>query len=129
RTTMSASRRSKATMPGRCGARTPAVSGAVRCSSAARISTEGRPMKMFPRPRRFTMTLPTRSILFAGVLAAMSHALWAQTSVNDYGVHHRGSVIGDDVLYSIGGGRAVSMGPVGQMQHLGVGIGWNSNLI
>ena len=86
-------------------------------------------MKIFPRPRRFTMTLPARSILFAGVLAAMSHTLWAQTSVNDYGVHHRGSVIGDDVLYSIGGGRAVSMGPVGQMQHLGVGIGWNSNLI
>ena len=53
----------------------------------------------------------------------------AQTTIDDYGVHHRGSVIGDDVLYSIGGGRAVSMGPVGQMQTLGVGIGWNSNLI
>src|SRR5690606_35692306 len=44
-------------------------------------------------------------------------------------MHHRGSVIGDDVLYSIGGGRAVSMGPIGQMHSLGVGIGWNSNLI
>ncbi|MGB3749171.1 MAG: integrating conjugative element protein [Rhodanobacter sp.] len=68
-------------------------------------------------------------ILLAGLLAFGSGALWAQTSVNDYGVHHRGSVIGDDVLYSIGGGRAVSMGPVGQMQSIGVGIGWNSNLI
>jgi integrating conjugative element protein (TIGR03755 family) len=58
-----------------------------------------------------------------------SGVLSAQTSINDYGIHHRGSVIGDDVLYSIGGGRAVSMGPVGQMQSIGVGIGWNSNLI
>ena len=40
-----------------------------------------------------------------------------------------GSVIGDDVLYSIGGGRAVSMGGAGNMQSIGVGIGWNSNLI
>jgi integrating conjugative element protein (TIGR03755 family) len=53
----------------------------------------------------------------------------AQTTLNDYGFHHRGSVIGDDVLYTIGGGRAVSMGPVGPMQTLGVGVGWNSNLI
>jgi integrating conjugative element protein (TIGR03755 family) len=68
-------------------------------------------------------------ILLAGLLALGSGVLSAQTSVNDYGIHHRGSVIGDDVLYSIGGGRAVSMGPVGQMQSIGVGIGWNSNLI
>ena len=68
-------------------------------------------------------------MLLAGSLVLASNALWAQTSVNDYGVHHRGSVIGDDVLYSIGGGRAVSMGPVGQMQSIGVSLGWNSNLI
>ncbi|HEY9100236.1 MAG TPA: integrating conjugative element protein [Thiobacillus sp.] len=68
-------------------------------------------------------------ILLAGLLTLGSGALSAQTSINDYGIHHRGSVIGDDVLYSIGGGRAVSMGPVGQMQSIGVGIGWNSNLI
>lgn len=68
-------------------------------------------------------------ILLAGLLALGSGVLSAQTSVNDYGIHHRGSVIGDDVLYSIGGGRAVSMGPVGQMRSIGVGIGWNSNLI
>jgi len=68
-------------------------------------------------------------ILLAGLLALGSGVLSAQTSINDYGIHHRGSVIGDDVLYSIGGGRAVSMGPVGQMQSIGVGIGWNSNLI
>ena len=69
------------------------------------------------------------SLLLASVLTFTSSPLWAQTSVGDYDVHHRGSVIGDDVLYSIGGGRAVSMGPVGQMQSIGVGIGWNSNLI
>tara|TARA_R110001599_G_scaffold192503_1_gene387971 strand:+ start:92048 stop:93433 length:1386 start_codon:yes stop_codon:yes gene_type:complete len=70
------------------------------------------------------------TLLTAGlVLTLGSTAVSAQTSLNDYGFHHRGSVIGDDVLYTIGGGRAVSMGPVGPMQTLGVGVGWNSNLI
>jgi integrating conjugative element protein (TIGR03755 family) len=40
-----------------------------------------------------------------------------------------GGVIGDDVLYSIGGGRAVSMSGAGNMQSIGVGAGWNANLI
>lgn len=40
-----------------------------------------------------------------------------------------GSVIGDDVLYSIGGGRAVPMGPGANMRSLGVGVGWSSNMI
>ncbi|MBU3059642.1 integrating conjugative element protein, partial [Pseudomonas indica] len=31
--------------------------------------------------------------------------------------------------YSIGGGRAVSMGGAANMQRIGVGVGWNSNLI
>ncbi|MDD3673883.1 MAG: integrating conjugative element protein [Thauera propionica] len=53
----------------------------------------------------------------------------AQTSVNEHGVQHHGSVIGDDVLYSIGGGRAVSMGGAANMHSIGVGVGWNSNLI
>ena len=70
------------------------------------------------------------ALLTAGlVLTLGSNAVSAQTTINDYGFHHRGSVIGDDVLYTIGGGRAVSMGPVGPMQTLGVGVGWNSNLI
>jgi len=70
-----------------------------------------------------------RSILFSCLLAFAGEAPWAQTIVNEHGVHHRGSVIGDDVLYSIGGGKAVSMGPVGRMRSIDVGIGWNSNLI
>ncbi|MEE5091093.1 integrating conjugative element protein [Xanthomonas euvesicatoria] len=53
----------------------------------------------------------------------------AQTHIDDDGIRASGNVIGSDVLYSIGGGRAVSMGPVGNMQSIGVGAGWNSNLI
>lgn len=70
-----------------------------------------------------------QSLFLAGTLTFASSAPFAQTRVTDYGVHHRGSAMGDDVLYSIGGGRAVSMGPVGRMQSIGVGVGWNSNLI
>jgi integrating conjugative element protein (TIGR03755 family) len=53
----------------------------------------------------------------------------AQLSIDDHGVRMSGSVIGDDVFYSIGGGRAVSMSGAGNMHSIGVGIGWNSNLI
>ncbi|MGU1062183.1 integrating conjugative element protein [Pseudomonas aeruginosa] len=70
-----------------------------------------------------------RFSLLAGVLALSSPAYSTQTSINQYGVQHQGSVIGDDVLYSIGGGRAVSMSPVSSMRSIGVGVGWNANLI
>ncbi|MFC3941595.1 integrating conjugative element protein [Pseudomonas gingeri NCPPB 3146 = LMG 5327] len=40
-----------------------------------------------------------------------------------------GSVIGDDVLYSIGGGNAVTMGSAGNMDSISVGGGWNNNLV
>ena len=40
-----------------------------------------------------------------------------------------GSVIGDEVMYSIGGGNAVSMSNAAGMRSIGVGVGWNSNLI
>lgn len=70
----------------------------------------------------------------ARILAVMALVLGcastsAQTNVNQNGVQHQGSVIGDDVLYSIGGGRAVSMSGAANMRSLGVGVGWNSNLI
>ncbi|PUA42062.1 integrating conjugative element protein [Pseudomonas protegens] len=45
------------------------------------------------------------------------------------GYDKSGSVIGDDVLYSIGGGNAVTMGSAGNMDSLGVGVGWNNNLV
>ncbi len=69
-----------------------------------------------------------RGLLVCALTAACSGAA-AQTSVNEYGLQHRGSVIGDDVLYSIGGGRAVSMTGAANMRSIGVGVGWNSNLI
>jgi integrating conjugative element protein (TIGR03755 family) len=53
----------------------------------------------------------------------------AQLVLDEQGFRASGSVIGDDVLYSIGGGRAVSMSGAGNMQSIGVGIGWNANLI
>ncbi|MEB1027105.1 integrating conjugative element protein [Xanthomonas campestris] len=68
------------------------------------------------------------TLLVAAVMLAVG-AAWAQTRIDPNSVNASGSVIGDDVLYSIGGGRAVSMGGAGNMQSIGVGIGWNSNLI
>ena len=68
------------------------------------------------------------TLLVAAITLAVGVA-WAQTRIDPNGVNVSGSVIGDDVLYSIGGGRAVSMGGAGNMQSIGVGVGWNSNLI
>jgi integrating conjugative element protein (TIGR03755 family) len=69
-----------------------------------------------------------RGLSIAALVLACG-ALSAQTRIDDYGIDARGSVIGDDVLYSIGGGRAVSMGGAANMYSIGVGVGWNSNLI
>lgn len=76
---------------------------------------------------RHRATLRCAILLVA--LAVTSASVQAQTQIGDGTVSISGSVIGDDVLYSIGGGRAVSMSGAGKMQSLGVGIGWNSNLI
>ncbi|WP_221229162.1 integrating conjugative element protein [Xanthomonas sp. 3075] len=62
-------------------------------------------------------------------LTLAASAAWAQTRIDADGLHASGNVLGSDVLYSIGGGRAVSMGPVGNMQSIGVGAAWNSNLV
>ncbi len=70
-----------------------------------------------------------RAALLAAALALVCAGASAQTSVNQYGAQHQGSVIGDDVLYSIGGGRAVSMTPASAMRSIGVGVGWSSNLM
>ena len=64
--------------------------------------------------------------LVCAVTIAAAGVAWAQTRS---GAGATGSVIGDDVLYSIGGGRAVSMGGAANMHSIGVGVGWNSNLI
>ena len=65
----------------------------------------------------------------AVLMLTTSTALWAQTRMDANGVSSAGSVIGNDVLYSIGGGRAVSMGGAANMQSIGVSAGWNSNLV
>ncbi|HHN2555472.1 TPA: integrating conjugative element protein [Pseudomonas aeruginosa] len=72
---------------------------------------------------------PLRATLLVAAITLVVGVAWAQTRIDPNGVNVSGSVIGDDVLYSIGGGRAVSMGAAGNMQSIGVGIGWNSNLI
>lgn len=66
--------------------------------------------------------LSTLALLALGLLCNPAHA-------NDQSIGASGSVIGDDVLYSIGGGRAVPMGPGANMYSLGVGMGWRSNMI
>jgi hypothetical protein len=72
---------------------------------------------------------PLRATLLVAAIPLVVGVAWAQTRIDPNGVSVSGSVIGDDVLYSIGGGRAVSMGGAGNMQGIGVGVGWNSNLI
>lgn len=64
------------------------------------------------------------STCLAGLL--LSSAVQA---AEPYRLQSQGSIIGDDVLYSIGGGNAVSMGSVGNMDSIQIGGGWNTNLI
>ncbi|SUD31442.1 putative integral membrane protein [Pseudomonas fluorescens] len=80
-----------------------------------------------PLSRRSRRYLP--ATFLAASMTLLAGSAWAQTRIDSNGANVSGSVIGDDVLYSIGGGRAVSMGGAGSMQSLGVGGGWNSNLI
>lgn len=59
-------------------------------------------------------------------LIGLSTFLQAAEPIN---IKSSGNVISDRVLYSIGGGSAVSMGSAGNMKSLGVGMGWNGNFI
>ncbi|TFW43168.1 integrating conjugative element protein [Pseudomonas fluorescens] len=61
--------------------------------------------------------------LVCGLVSAMAF------SADPINASTSGSVIGDDVLYSIGGGNAVTMGSAGNMDSISVGAGWNTNLI
>ncbi|MBG4776596.1 integrating conjugative element protein [Pseudomonas aeruginosa] len=72
---------------------------------------------------------PLGATLLVAAITLVVGVAGGQTRIDPNGVNVSGSVIGDDVLYSIGGGRAVSMGGAGNMQSIGVGVGWNSNLI
>lgn len=82
-----------------------------------------------------TIFLKKQSLAFAlaiaftlGTWSAISIAQ-VQTEINKDGVNVSGAVIDDYVLYNIGGGRAVSMSKLSNMQSISVGVGWNSNLI
>ncbi|MEX2069374.1 integrating conjugative element protein [Pseudomonas aeruginosa] len=66
-----------------------------------------------------------RPSVLASALALASSLALAQSG----GFQNSGSVIGDEVMYSIGGGNAVSMSGAAGMRSIGVGVGWNSNLI
>ncbi|SCZ40095.1 MULTISPECIES: integrating conjugative element protein [unclassified Pseudomonas] len=68
------------------------------------------------------------SIVITTLLLTAHSAYAAQTQINKEGINHSGS-IGDDVLYSVGGGRAVSMGGSASMDSISVGAGWDTNLI
>ena len=78
---------------------------------------------------RWLALLRTAGVVTAAGLVMTSAAIHAQTQLSTNGVDVSGQVIGDDVLYHIGGGRAVAMSSTGNMQSLGVGLGWNNNLI
>lgn len=86
-------------------------------------------IKFPPPPRLFFRSPRWRHSVLLGLLLLVSGMPGAQTVINQNGASTSGSIIGNDVLYSIGGGRAVSMTGAGNMQSLGVGLGWNSNLI
>lgn len=68
-----------------------------------------------------------RMLMPAGlVMCVMSGVVTAADPIR---VDQQGSVIGDDLLYSIGGGSAVNMGSAGDMDSVGVGLGWQNNLV
>ncbi|WP_175927470.1 integrating conjugative element protein [Burkholderia cepacia] len=81
------------------------------------------------RAHRWLALLHRAGLATATGLLMTSAAIHAQTQLSSNGVDVSGQVIGDDVLYHIGGGRAVAMSSTGNMQSLGVGLGWNNNLI
>ncbi|KPC20781.1 Uncharacterized protein AC499_1547 [Pseudomonas amygdali pv. lachrymans] len=65
------------------------------------------------------------TIAFMSTLTA--HSAFAE--IPGISASSSGSVIGDDVLYSVGGGNAVTMGTAGNMDSISIGGGWNSNLV
>ena len=76
------------------------------------------------RTRRRIMRMNITSVALTWLLAAQ--LAQADDPIN---VSKTGTVLSDEVLYSIGGGSAVSMGSAGQMDSIGVGFGWNNDLM
>jgi len=71
-----------------------------------------------------------KSILFIACTLVSGFVQAANVQLDGSTVGISGNVIGDELIYSIGGGRAVSFSPTGNYTSLmSVGLGWNSNLI
>ncbi|QRI92995.1 integrating conjugative element protein [Delftia lacustris] len=77
-------------------------------------------------PNRFRRTASRRSPGWLLVVALASGCGTAWSA--DINMQTSGA-IGDEVMYSIGGGSAVSMSGAAGMRSIGVGVGWNSNLM
>lgn len=73
--------------------------------------------------------VPFAAIRAASIAAFALATAGSQAQTVLDGARLEGSVINDQLLYSIGGGHAVSMSRAPGMQSIAVGIGWNSNLI
>jgi len=63
------------------------------------------------------------------MILAIGAAFSGLAHAQNIGFQHSGNVLVDEVMYSIGGGNAVSMSSAASMRSLGVGVGWNANLI
>lgn len=85
-------------------------------------------MKQVIKQKNRILRLCTGICLSLTLIAPTTHAQ-IQTDVNHEGINVSGAVIDDYVLYNIGGGRAVSMSRLSNMQSISVGLGWNTNLI
>lgn len=70
-----------------------------------------------------------RTGLLAGAAVILVCAPAGAQSNSRYSFQHQGKTLDDTVLYNIGGGRAVTMTGAASMYSIGVGVGWNSNLI
>ncbi|KHN52895.1 conjugal transfer protein [Dickeya fangzhongdai] len=81
----------------------------------------------YPTRPRFPLAVMRRSLLFGLVITLLLSSSLA--TAGSEGFQNSGSVINDEVMYSIGGGNAVSMSNAAGMRSIGVGVGWNSNLI
>ena len=73
-------------------------------------------------------SLRNRRLWLIGAFLASSVTA-AQTVINPNGTHVTGSAVNDQLLYTIGGGRAVAASHTANMRSITVGIGWNANLI
>ncbi|MNN06831.1 hypothetical protein D3C81_1196350 [compost metagenome] len=72
---------------------------------------------------------PLSHAMLVALLSMASTVQSADSTKTKTTYEANGNVLGDDVLYSIGGGSAVSMSGAADMRSIGIGVGWNRNLI